>query len=160
MSVLHHFIDVTRIVGRLVKAKLGGTPTAGTMCIVVDEQDRLLLVKSSYRRLWSFPGGFLDPGEDPLVGAEREVVEETGMTVSHTTLVRVRPRKSHTDYLYVARAEVQGTATTAWEIGATGWFPIDRMPQLHPIAFSVLSDEANGLAGVVGRFRSGLPSES
>jgi ADP-ribose pyrophosphatase YjhB (NUDIX family) len=156
MSALNHLFDVTRIVGRLVKAKLGGPSTAGTMCIVVDEQNRLLLVKSSYRRLWSFPGGFLDPGEDPLVGAEREVLEETGMSVRHTTLVRVRPRQSHTDYLYIARAYEQGTATTAWEIGATGWFPPDRMPELHPIAFSVLSNEAGGLTGAVQRFRAGL----
>jgi ADP-ribose pyrophosphatase YjhB (NUDIX family) len=156
MSALHHLFDVTRIVGRLVKAKLGGPATAGTMCIVLDEHDRLLLVKSSYRRLWSFPGGFLDPGEDPLVGAEREVLEETGMRVRHTTLVRVRPRKSHTDYLYVAQAFEQGAATTAWEIGATGWFPVERVPELHPIAFSVLSNEADGLAGVVRRFRAGL----
>jgi ADP-ribose pyrophosphatase YjhB (NUDIX family) len=157
MSAAHHIIGVIRIVGRLVKAKLGGPSTAGTMCIVVDENDRLLLVKSSYRRLWSFPGGFLDPDEDPLVGAEREVVEETGMTVTHTTLVRVRPRRSHTDYLYIAQAGVPGTATTAWEIGATGWFPIDRLPQLHPIAFSVLDAPTDGLAGVVRRFRAELP---
>ena len=157
MSALHHLYDVTCIVGRLVKAKLGGASTGGTMCIVVDEQDRLLLVKSSYRRLWSFPGGFLDPGEDPLLGAEREVLEETGMSVRHTTLVRVRPRKSHTDYLYIAKAHEQGTATTAWEIGATGWFPIERIPELHPIAFSLLANEADGLAGVVRRFRAGFP---
>ena len=158
MSAVHDLVGVSRIVGRLVKAKLGGPSTAGTMCIVVDEKDRLLLVKSSYRRLWSFPGGFLNPDEDPLLGAEREVAEETGMTVGHTTLVRVRPRRSHTDYLYVAKAEVQGAATTAWEIGATGWFPIDRMPRLHPIAFSVLDAEADGLAGVVRRFRLALPN--
>jgi ADP-ribose pyrophosphatase YjhB (NUDIX family) len=157
MSALHHLFDVTRIVGRLVRAKLGGPSTAGTMCIVLDEADRLLLVKSSYRRLWSFPGGFLDPGEDPLLGAEREVLEETGMRVRHTTLVRVRPRKSHTDYLYIAQAFEQGAATTEWEIGATGWFPVERMPELHPIAFSVLSNEADGLGGAVCRFRAGLP---
>jgi ADP-ribose pyrophosphatase YjhB (NUDIX family) len=158
MSALHHLLDATCIVGRLVRAKLGGPSTAGTMCVVVDEHDRLLLVKSSYRRLWSFPGGFLNPAEDPLIGAEREVLEETGMSVLHTTLVRVRPRKSHTDYLYIAQAFEQGAATTAWEIGATGWFPIERMPELHPIAFSILSKEADGLAGTVRRFRAGLPT--
>jgi ADP-ribose pyrophosphatase YjhB (NUDIX family) len=157
MAVLHHLFDITRIVGRLVLAKLGGPSTAGTMCIVVDEQDRLLLVKSSYRRLWSFPGGFVDRGEDPLTGAEREVLEETGMSVRHTTLVRVRPRKAHTDYLYIAEAHEQGKATTAWEIGATGLFPIERMPELHPIAYSILNTEADGIRGVVLRFRTGLP---
>ena len=160
MLALHDLFDVTQIGGRLVRAKLGGPATAGTMCIVVDEQDRLLVVKSSYRRLWSFPGGFLDPGEDPQIGAEREVLEETGMSVRHTSLVRVRPRKSHTDYLYIAKAHEQGTATTAWEIAATGWFPIERMPEIDPIAFSVVSNEAGGLAGVVQRFRAGIPAVS
>ena len=130
------------------------------MCIVVDEQDRILLVKPSYRRMWSFPGGFLDPGEDPLTGAEREVKEETGMSVTYTTLIRVRPRHAHTDYLYIAEAQKQGAATTTWEIAATGWFPVDRMPELHPIASSIFDTEADGVRGVVHRFRTGLPKHA
>ena len=39
----------------------------------------LLLVKSSYRREWNFPGGGVRPGEAPVDAARRELVEEIGL---------------------------------------------------------------------------------
>ena len=40
----------------------------------------LLLVKSSYRAEWSFPGGSLQPGETPDAAAQREMDEEIGLS--------------------------------------------------------------------------------
>ncbi len=40
----------------------------------------LLLVKSSYRGEWSFPGGSLQPGETPDAAARREMEEEIGFS--------------------------------------------------------------------------------
>ena len=39
----------------------------------------LLLVKSSYRAEWSFPGGGIEPGETPDAAAQREMEEEIGL---------------------------------------------------------------------------------
>jgi len=39
----------------------------------------LLLVKSSYRDEWSFPGGGIEPGETPDFAAQRELEEEIGL---------------------------------------------------------------------------------
>ena len=39
----------------------------------------LLLVRSSYRAEWSFPGGSLQRGETPEAAARRELVEEIGL---------------------------------------------------------------------------------
>jgi 8-oxo-dGTP diphosphatase len=39
----------------------------------------LLLVKSSYRSEWNFPGGSLHPGEAPEAAAQREMAEEIGL---------------------------------------------------------------------------------
>ncbi|SAK78792.1 NUDIX hydrolase [Caballeronia hypogeia] len=39
----------------------------------------LLLVKSSYRSEWSFPGGSIQPGERPDAAAQRELAEEIGL---------------------------------------------------------------------------------
>ncbi|SAK90228.1 NUDIX hydrolase [Caballeronia calidae] len=39
----------------------------------------LLLVKSSYRAEWNFPGGSLEPGEAPDAAAQRELKEEIGL---------------------------------------------------------------------------------
>ena len=40
----------------------------------------LLLVKSSYRAEWGFPGGSMRPGEAPDVAAQREMQEEIGLS--------------------------------------------------------------------------------
>jgi len=42
----------------------------------------LLLVRSSYRRAWSFPGGGLHHGEAPEGAARRELIEEIGLEAS------------------------------------------------------------------------------
>ena len=39
----------------------------------------LLLVKSSYRAEWNFPGGSVHPGETPDAAAQREMEEEIGL---------------------------------------------------------------------------------
>ena len=45
----------------------------------------LLLVKSSYRAEWNFPGGSVHPGETPDAAAQREMEEEIGLP-SYTLL--------------------------------------------------------------------------
>lgn len=39
----------------------------------------LLLLKSSYRAEWNFPGGSVHPGEAPEAAAQREMEEEIGL---------------------------------------------------------------------------------
>jgi hypothetical protein len=67
----------------------------------------LLLVHSSYRDEWNFPGGSLEPGEAPEAAAHREfgTGEETGCISLNCTsiacpscgliIVRLSPRISH-----------------------------------------------------------------
>ena len=41
----------------------------------------VLLIRSSYRAGWSFPGGGIKAGESPADAAAREVMEEVGLSV-------------------------------------------------------------------------------
>lgn len=50
--------------------------------VAVHVGDALLLVGSSYRREWNFPGGSVRPGETPAEAARRELEEEIGLHVS------------------------------------------------------------------------------
>ncbi len=59
----------------------------GTNGIVVDNQNRVLLILRDDTRTWASPGGALDPGELPTNGVTREVKEETGISVSPSRLV-------------------------------------------------------------------------
>src|ERR1700760_1238310 len=58
------------------------------------KRDPLILLERQYRHaaaqyLYEVPAGSLDPGEDPLTGAKRELLEETGYKARHwSKLVR------------------------------------------------------------------------
>ncbi|MFJ4680698.1 NUDIX domain-containing protein [Kitasatospora sp. NPDC088783] len=55
-------------------------PRTAAGVLFFDEDDRVLLVKPTYKPGWEIPGGYLHPGETPSEGAAREVREELGIT--------------------------------------------------------------------------------
>lgn len=63
----------------------------GVTGIVFNDKNQVLLVKHTYRQIeWSLPGGYLKAKEHPTEGLEREILEETGFTVSIDKLLRIR----------------------------------------------------------------------
>lgn len=57
--------------------------------ILRDETGRVLIEDPNYKPHWLLPGGSVDPGEDPRQTAEREVLEELGLTVQVGQLLTV-----------------------------------------------------------------------
>lgn len=49
--------------------------------VAVHVGQSLLLLRSSYRTAWNFPGGGIRPGEGPEMAARRELSEEIGLIV-------------------------------------------------------------------------------
>ncbi|MFD5871626.1 NUDIX hydrolase [Streptomyces sp. NPDC060322] len=58
---------------------------AASCVVLLDGEGRVLLLRygpgGPVSGTWWLPGGMLDPGEDPLAAARREVYEETGITL-------------------------------------------------------------------------------
>jgi 8-oxo-dGTP pyrophosphatase MutT (NUDIX family) len=116
----------------------------GATAAVLDGE-RLLLTKRSDNGEWCLPGGGIDPGERPAEAAEREVLEETGLTVRVTELlgvysnpdvVVVYPDGNRVQIVGVLfRAEpVDGVAGLSNEVTEVGWFTAEEAATLTVIA--------------------------
>jgi ADP-ribose pyrophosphatase len=66
--------DVVRHNGSAVILAVDNSKSKKDPWIVIERQFR----HAANQHLWELPAGSLDPGEDPLLGAQRELEEETG----------------------------------------------------------------------------------
>ena len=82
--------EVTAPDGRPTTYDLVSHPGAVTV-LPLDGEGKVLFVRQyrlgAGRELLELPAGTLDPGEDPMVCAGRELREETGMAADHLTLL-------------------------------------------------------------------------
>jgi 8-oxo-dGTP pyrophosphatase MutT (NUDIX family) len=63
---------------------------ASAGALIFDVAGRLLILKPSYKKRWTIPGGQINPdGESPWEACRRETLEECGLEVEHGRLVCV-----------------------------------------------------------------------
>jgi 8-oxo-dGTP pyrophosphatase MutT (NUDIX family) len=112
----------------------------GCTAVVFDDDGRVLLVKRADNGRWALVTGILEPGEQPAVGALREVEEETGVIAEAERLLSVTalPQVEYyngdvTTYLDVTfRCRfVSGDARVNDDESVdVGWFGLDELPDL------------------------------
>jgi len=91
LAKLWRFLHLPRSLQLAIMRFVNGEFLVGVTGIIFDGQGRVLVLEHTYRRVkWSLPGGYLMPKEHPSEAVEREIMEETGMTVSADSLFKVR----------------------------------------------------------------------
>jgi 8-oxo-dGTP diphosphatase len=106
---------------------------------LIEQEGRILLVRrinEPFRGLWSLPAGFVDAGEDPARAAERECLEETGLTVRALGVLEVIAGREHprgADFVIVYRGEIlNGELHPGDDADRVQWFSAGGLP---PLAF-------------------------
>ncbi|MCW2525545.1 MAG: hydrolase [Pseudonocardiales bacterium] len=118
------------------------TPKVEVRGVLVDDQDRLLLMRETVDGRWSLPGGFADPIDTPSEAVVREVLEETGYGVEVVKLIGCwdrdrrghRPRLTFSIYklFFLCRATGEQQLPAVLETLEIGWFGIQELPELSP----------------------------
>ncbi|CUR60426.1 NUDIX hydrolase [metagenome] len=124
----------------LTKACFPDHLTAGAI-VVSPRADAVLLNHHRKADAWLAFGGHLEPGDPSLAaGAQRELVEESGLTAfeldpeplcldAHAVeFCSDRGTVHHLDVRFVAVAEPDGTHATSEESLDVRWWPVDALP--------------------------------
>lgn len=121
----------------------------GAAVLIVDDRNRLLLMKRSDSGCWGPPGGATEPGEVVEDAARREAREETGLRVGEMALFGVFSGPElyykypngdevyNVTIVYLSR-DVRGEIHlngehTEWRWFAPGDIPADLSPPIKPV---------------------------
>ena len=126
--------------------------TATTAAIIIDEQNRILLLNHVFRpgSGWGIPGGFINSGEQPEDAIKRELKEEIGLELQEVELLFVRTLRSFNQVQIIFRGNVHGIPKTkGLEIIEAAWFDLDKLPP------DLSQDERGLISRGLGQRRSG-----
>ena len=103
-------------------------------CIIIEDK-KVLLIKQT-NGIWGFPKGHVEENETELQTAEREVKEETGLTMKNPRLVGVKQFwvKSGRYIVFLFSAtKFSGELRSSYE-GEVGWFTKEEMKNINLVS--------------------------
>jgi 8-oxo-dGTP pyrophosphatase MutT (NUDIX family) len=102
-----------------------------------DGAGRMLLLRQPPGRGWGLPAGLLERAEPPVVGAARELAEESGVVLDPAELTAAVPNaivhaKGWVDMVFTASVPASTTtlAVDGAEVYEAAWHPLDDLPRL------------------------------
>ena len=114
------------------------TPKVDVRAVVFNEEGQLLLVREKADGRWSMPGGWSDISYSPKEVAEKECMEEAGLSVKARRLLAVMDKQKQGmppafEYVYkiLLLCEKNGdNISTGSETLDVAWFDEDKLPPL------------------------------
>ncbi|MCS4198103.1 NUDIX domain-containing protein [Salinibacter ruber] len=110
--------------------------------VLIADEDRVLLIKHSYRDGWFLPGGTPEAGESLDATARREAAEETGAAIQDVTLLGIYSTLSgpESDHVAVFVGETQNPNSVPEvrtsvrsgfhaEVEEIQWAPVTHLPE-------------------------------
>ncbi|MEH1011611.1 NUDIX domain-containing protein [Micromonospora sp. CPCC 206060] len=121
----------------------------GAVTLVRDSEaggaGRLLLLRQPPGHSWTLPAGLLQRGEAPVVGAARELAEESGIRLSPDALRPAVPNavvhaKGWVDVVFEASVPASRTelVVDGAEVFEAAWHPLDDLPRLSRATANLL----------------------
>ena len=139
--------------------KLGSVAVTCSAAVFDPTKRKLLLIRRADDGRWSFPGGYMEPGESVIETCEREVLEETGLRVHAERLIGIYSsphfvleypdgkRWQLVTLLFVAE-RMGGELRTSEETTESGYFSQAEMQgmDIHPFRRPQIADAFAGQA--------------
>ena len=111
--------------------------------IVIDDQDRVLVIRRADNGHWEAPGGVLELNESFEEGVQREVAEETGMAVAVESLSGVYKNLARGIVALVFRCTPgTGSFHPTAEAREVRWMTRDEVRQYMDPAFAIRALDA------------------
>ncbi|WP_027345062.1 NUDIX hydrolase [Hamadaea tsunoensis] len=125
--------------------------------VVVDDQDRVLVIQRRDNGRWELPGGVLELEESIPDGMKREVLEETGVHVEPVRLTGVYKNIKVGVVALVFRARyVSGQPTTTDESQAVEWWTEEEIRAKMPQVYAIRAIDAIQATDVPVRLHDGV----
>lgn len=109
--------------------------TLGVRAVVLDAQDRVLLVRHTYVPGWYFPGGGVETGESCYEALARELREEAALEITapphwHGLFFNGHAsRRDHVGLFVIRQFKALGPRLPDREIAEVRFFPLDDLPK-------------------------------
>ena len=106
--------------------------------MIINENDEILLVKERADGRWAMPGGWCDIGFTPVEVAEKDAMEEAGISSKAERVLAIMDKNRHNypdDLYYIYKIFIECKAedysiSTGMETLDVGFFKQDELPEL------------------------------
>lgn len=121
----------------LTPSQIGERRRLLVVAALIEREGRVLLSKrrpdQALPNCWEFPGGKVEPGEDPTVALVREIDEELGCQIEVGRIYEVvfHAYPAFDLLMLVYRAEIVAGTPVARQVAQVAWYAPEESPRLE-----------------------------